>query len=220
MPTTGSCSTPNSGFSSATYPSSGGYPGCYKSSIGLSGDKPLIGDWDGDLRTDIAVHRPSSATIYVLSSNGTSCSSLPFFASASPWCYSTMINTWDIPVPADFDGDGITDIMWWDVAGTPRFKTWGTSNLTAGTCPANFTYNGGTSRCESPAFGASGDIPLAKRIDPDSAADPISFYPGSSQSYWTVLPTSTPSGGYWVGPSSGQYYTPWGLPGDKVEGLR
>jgi hypothetical protein len=36
--------------------------------FGISTDKPVVGDYDGDGRADQAVYRPSNATWYILGS--------------------------------------------------------------------------------------------------------------------------------------------------------
>ncbi|MBK9214096.1 MAG: FG-GAP repeat protein [Chloracidobacterium sp.] len=65
---------------------------------GVDGDVPLVGDYDGDGRTDIAVFRPSNGFWYILES-GTSSVRYAQWGLAS-----------DSFVPADYDGDGKTDL--------------------------------------------------------------------------------------------------------------
>lgn len=67
-------------------------------SWGQSDDISLLGDYDGDGQTDLAVFRPAHGTWYVKrSSDGNS-----------------LVKAWgtvgDVPVPGDYDGDGQTDI--------------------------------------------------------------------------------------------------------------
>lgn len=108
--------------------------------------------------------------------------------------------------------------MWWQGSFPPRYVTWGTSGLPGGTCPYNFTYVG--TQCVSAYFGASGIVPLAKRVDTSGVDSAVLFYAPTSQGYWDLMPgsTATPVGPYWV-PGSGQYQALWGLTGDMVSGL-
>lgn len=65
---------------------------------GIDGDVPVVGDYDGDGMTDIAVFRPSNGIWYVLQSGNAS-------VRYAQWGLSS-----DILVPADYDGDGKTDL--------------------------------------------------------------------------------------------------------------
>jgi hypothetical protein len=66
--------------------------------FGISTDKPLTGDFDGDNKSDFAVFRPTDGNWYILNSNNNSLSVYKFgFAT-------------DVPIPADYDGDGKADI--------------------------------------------------------------------------------------------------------------
>ena len=79
-----------------------------------SRDLPLSGDFDGDGLADIAVWRPETATWWIL-------------RSSADYAYSARLSIqWgqpgggDLPVPADYDGDGATDIAVW----RPATGTW------------------------------------------------------------------------------------------------
>ncbi len=76
--------------------------------FGVSTDRPVPGDYDGDLITDEAVFRPSDGNWYASLSGGGSDMVLPFGGSA------------DVQVPADYDGDGKTDAALF----RPSIATW------------------------------------------------------------------------------------------------
>ncbi len=121
---------------------------------GTFGDKPVIGDYDGDGKLDAAVFRPANATWYIVrSSNGQ--------AIVQPFGLST-----DVPAPADFDGDGITNFAVF----RPSTGYWYTS-----TNPQ--TNYGGVQ------FGAAGDVPVPADYDGDGKADVAVFRPSNGAWY-------------------------------------
>jgi hypothetical protein len=68
--------------------------------LGTSGDIQVVGDYDGDGKTDLAVYSPSTNVWSIrYSSQG--------YTSIATYQWGT---SGDIPVPADYDGDGKTDM--------------------------------------------------------------------------------------------------------------
>ncbi|HEY0408242.1 MAG TPA: VCBS repeat-containing protein [Pyrinomonadaceae bacterium] len=75
---------------------------------GESGDRPVVGDFDGDLATDEVVFRPSEGTWLIRYSN------FPLnLPAANPGVFARSVqwgSAGDKLVPADYDGDGRTDV--------------------------------------------------------------------------------------------------------------
>jgi hypothetical protein len=73
---------------------------------GTAGDLPLLGDFDGDGRDDMAVVRNSGGQwVWYIRLSSTGVLSAITFGLAPDSC-----GRGDIPVPADYDGDGKTDV--------------------------------------------------------------------------------------------------------------
>ncbi|BDX05051.1 FG-GAP repeat domain-containing protein [Planctobacterium marinum] len=75
-----------------------------------STDIPVTGDFDGDGKDDVAFRRPEDKTWYVNNSSGSNYNS---DREDSIQRIRLGLAEADIPVPADFDGDGITDMAVW-----------------------------------------------------------------------------------------------------------
>jgi hypothetical protein len=97
--------------------SSAGFQSSETPGWGQRGDIPVPGDYDGDGKTDFAVWRPygisanlcpSGATVPCVGYWWPTSSKSPGSLSAFQWGAAG-----DIPVPADYDGDGITDMTVW-----------------------------------------------------------------------------------------------------------
>ncbi|BDX06652.1 reprolysin-like metallopeptidase [Planctobacterium marinum] len=75
--------------------------------FGRSTDIPIVGDFDGDGYSDFAIRRPSTQYWYVRNSSG-----LDIVTGSDDGITRKRFGTQstDIPVPSDYDGDGITDI--------------------------------------------------------------------------------------------------------------
>jgi len=132
------------------------------------GDTPVVGDYNGDGRTDPAIWR-GSAGVWII----------PMSPAFNTYQFFSWGLTGDTPVGADVDGDGQTDIGYW----RPSTGVWGFLKSTA-----NYSY-------ASPQWfnwGTTGDIPVMADYDGDGKADPAVVIPpsgGQSKAYRILLST-------------------------------
>jgi len=136
------------------------------SNFGRSGDIPVVGQYDNDIKADIAIWRPSSGIWNVLPSTG---QNLAWTNKQNPAGFPAYGTYWRafgqsnaVPVPADFDGDGVWDPAVWE----PNRGNW---HILATTKSIPFSTNN-TKRLEDGMtefivqLGLPGDIPLGRAV--------------------------------------------------------
>jgi len=110
--------------------------------FGLTTDRIVSGDFDGDARTDVAVFRPSDGNWYYQRSATITTNGAVGTSAAFQWGL-----TGDIPQPADYDGDKRTDFAVF----RPSSGTWYISN----------SNNGAYNTFSAPVWGTATDQPAS-----------------------------------------------------------
>lgn len=127
---------------------------CFGTSISRITRAKASADFDGDLRTDVSVFRPSTGVWYVSHSSNSTLRIQGFGLDG------------DIPTAEDFDGDNISDI--------------GVFRPTSGVW---YHYRSSDNIVGIAQFGVNGDIPSAADFDGDAKADHAVFRPSTGTWY-------------------------------------
>ncbi|MGI8811580.1 MAG: FG-GAP repeat domain-containing protein [Pyrinomonadaceae bacterium] len=117
---------------------------------GLTTDKIVSGDFDGDARTDIAVFRPSTGDWYYLKSSATTVGNTVGTGAFTGQHFGTA---GDNPQPADYDGDKKTDLAVFRPNADPQQNFW-------------YVLRSSDSTLSVFEWGQSGDVPTTAPYAP------------------------------------------------------
>ncbi len=139
--------------------------------LGAAGDKPVPGDYDGDGRPDLGVWRASTGAWSVLLS---ACEYDAGRALQRQWGLGTA---GDVPVPADYDGDGFADLAVWRASSGDWYVL-----------KSSEAYGNDAAVKINWGFGGQNDVPVPADYDGDGKADPAVW--SAQTGDWYVLKSS------------------------------
>jgi hypothetical protein len=175
--------------------------------FGQSGDIPVSGDFNADGRADLGLFRPGASAHWYVKLSVPSVASPPGPAyrtwfthelgdpPAATGYYDYSFGTaGDIPVPGDYDGDGVTDLAVF----RPSTGVWHVSKSSS-----KFTAN------LTAQWGTSTDVPVSGDFDGDAKTDFAIFRPGDG-TWWITFSSGKDMCGN--NATTATHY--WGVSGD------
>jgi hypothetical protein len=135
-----------------------------KFASGTGTDAPIAADFDGDGRADAAIFYTLPLTVYAPQTLGRWLIS----GSATGLTFRQFGAPGDVPVPADYDGDGRADLAVW----TPKTGDWSVLNSSDGSVKK---FN----------WGVPDDIPVPRDFDGDGKTD-FAIWRPSTATWWIV----------------------------------
>ncbi len=149
-------------------------------------NRALLADFSGDGKGDFVVYRPSTGRWHIQFTSVAAFADVDVGLLDAQWGLEG-----DIPVPADYDGDGRADLAVWRPQSGEWYLRFSASNYTTAAVHQ---------------WGLPGDVPQIADFDGDGRADLTVYRPSSG--LWFIKSSSS---GY-DGASAAAYQ--WGLPGD------
>jgi len=159
---------------------------------GLKGDIPVPADYDGDGADEICIWRPSEGNWYISLENRS------WVEKGNDYKIEQWGLNGDIPVPADYDGDGNDEICIW----RPSEGNWYISLANR-----SWTNKGNDYQIEQ--WGLFGDIPVPADYDGDGSDEICIWRPSEGNWYISLANRS------WSNKGSDYQVEQWGINGDK-----
>ena len=137
------------------------------------GDTPMLGDIDGDGKSDLMVWRASTGTwFWLISSTGYS------YATQGGKQWGSQ-NAGDVPMSGDIDGDGKIDLIVWRAP----TGTWYWLTSSSG-------FNYGAQGQKQWGSQTAGDVPLIADLDGDGKSDLVAWRGASDTWFWLTSSTA------------------------------